>query len=396
MEKGEDRVIDEERLVRVFTELVGIDSETGSEAKIAHLLKQKFAALGLTVVEDRSSRVAGLAAANLVFTLPGNADGLPIFFGAHMDTAAPGKNIRPSIHDGAIISDGTTILGADDKAALSALLEAFRQIRERHLAHGALQVVVTAGEESGLRGAKAFDPGLLDARFGFVLDSDGPVGSIVVDSPYMVKSIVTIQGENGAHNGFSSEKRKSAVAVATKAIASLPLGRIDRDTVVKIHRIEGGRANDTGCDAVRIIIEIRSFSQASLQRQIDRMADSFRQTAIFMNGKATVRSTFIYPGYRFSAQDPLVRMTDQAVRAIGRVPRLIRGSGGSDAGVFTGKGIPTLNLGVGYQYMHTRKEQMPIAELVKSCELVLSLVKQAVTWIDGDSTDQSNLREHDG
>lgn len=189
--------VNQDRLIEEFLELVQIDSETKYEGDIAEVLKKKFSDLGLDVKEDNAKETTGHGANNLVCTLKGTKDGAdPIYFTSHMDTVVPGKGVKPSIKDGYIVSDGTTILGADDKAGLAAMLEAIRVLNENHIPHGDIQFVITVGEESGLVGAKALDSSLIHAKYGYAIDSDGKVGNIVVAAPTQAKIKATVKGQN--------------------------------------------------------------------------------------------------------------------------------------------------------------------------------------------------------
>lgn len=140
-------MISQDRLIQEFMELVRIDSETRNERQIADVLKEKFSALGLTAIEDDSQERTGHGAGNLFVTWPAdNGAAAPkLLFTCHMDTVVPGQNIKPTLgEDGWITSDGSTILGADDKAGLAALFEAIRVIQEQGVAHGQIQFVITA------------------------------------------------------------------------------------------------------------------------------------------------------------------------------------------------------------------------------------------------------------
>src|ERR1700726_2088276 len=117
---GFAKMINQERLLNEFLELVQIDSETKFETEIAKVLKQKFTDLGVDVFEDDTTAKTGHGAGNLICTLEGTKDGVdPIYFTSHMDTVVPAKGVKPSIKDGYVVTDGTTILGADDKTGLS-------------------------------------------------------------------------------------------------------------------------------------------------------------------------------------------------------------------------------------------------------------------------------------
>ena len=104
-----------------------------------------------------------------------------------MDTVVPRNGIKPSIKDGYIVSDGTTILGADDKAGLASMFEAIRVLKEKNIPHGTIEFIITVGEESGLVGAKALDRERITAKYGYALDSDGKVGEIVVAAQHKRK-----------------------------------------------------------------------------------------------------------------------------------------------------------------------------------------------------------------
>jgi tripeptide aminopeptidase len=370
-------VIEKKRLLETFFELVRTDSETGDEERIARLLKKKFAVLGLSVREDNARLRTGHGANNLVADLPGNTSGTAMFFGTHMDTVIPGKKIKPRVQDGVVVSSGATILGSDDKAGIAALLEAIQVIQERHLPHADLQAVVTVGEEAGLIGARTLNTDLIVAGCGFELDTGGPVGTIIVTAPFQTQLTADLFGK-AARVGSPREKGISAINMAAKAIARMPLGRVDEETTANIGRFEGGNATNIVGDYVRIVAEARSLSRSKLNQQINAMRQAFKETAREMGGKAKVHVELMYPGYRFAPEDRMVRLASRAAAAIGRTPQLIGKGGGSDANIFNGKGIPTLTLGVGYDKIHTTDEQIPVAELIKTAEMVLALTRLAV------------------
>ncbi|WP_338368236.1 M28 family peptidase, partial [Enterococcus faecium] len=137
-------MINNERLLNEFLELVQIDSETKHEAEISKVLKQRFSDLGLEVSEDDTTSQTGHGAGNLICTLKGTKEGVePIYFTSHMDTVVPARGVKPSIKDGYVITDGTTILGADDKTGLAVMLEIIRVLQEQQIPHGTIQFVIT-------------------------------------------------------------------------------------------------------------------------------------------------------------------------------------------------------------------------------------------------------------
>jgi tripeptide aminopeptidase len=373
---GGYRMINEERLLKEFLELVQVDSETKNEAEIAKVLKQKFLDLGVDVVEDDTTATTGHGAGNLICTLKGSKEQVDtIYFTSHMDTVVPGKGIKPSIKDGYVVTDGTTILGADDKAGLAVMLEVVRVLKEQSISHGTIQFIITVGEESGLVGAKALDPSLLVAKYGYALDSDGKVGNIIVAAPTQAKVKATIFGKT-AHAGVAPEKGISAITIAAKAISRMPLGRIDEETTANIGRFEGGTQTNIVCDHVEILAEARSLVNEKMEEQVQKMKAAFEEVASEMGGRAEVDVQVMYPGFKFGEGDHVVEVARKAAAKIGRSSELLRSGGGSDANVIAGFGIPTVNLAVGYEEIHTTNERMPIEELNKLAEYVIAIIEE--------------------
>ncbi|MGM8214049.1 M20/M25/M40 family metallo-hydrolase [Bacillaceae bacterium W0354] len=368
--------INEERLINEFLELVQIDSETKHEEKIANVLKEKFIKLGLEVIEDDAKSKTGHGANNLICTLKGNKSDASIYFTSHMDTVVPGTSIKPSIKDGLIVSDGTTILGADDKAGIAAMIEMIQCLKEQKVEHGDVQFVITVGEESGLVGAKALDSSLLKADYGYAVDSTGQVGNMIVAAPTQAKIEIVSHGKT-AHAGVAPEKGISAITLAAKAIAKMPLGRIDEDTTANIGRIEGGSATNIVCDKAYILAEARSLDPKKLNKQLEKMRKACEAAEKEFGGTIEFNETIVYPGYRHEDREQVVQTAINAAKNIGIDSKLESTGGGSDANIINGLGIPTVNLCVGYENIHTTDEKMPISELVKLSQFLFHIVIEA-------------------
>ncbi|OMF35303.1 hypothetical protein BK133_11435 [Paenibacillus sp. FSL H8-0548] len=373
-------MIAKDRLVDEFMQLVKVDSETKHEQEISKLLKQKFEALGLQTSEDDAAQKTGHGAGNLfvIWEATDAKAAVPtIFFTCHMDTVSPGVGIKPQLDDdGYIRSDGTTILGADDKAGISAIFEAIRVIQEQSIPHGRIQFVITVGEESGLLGARSLDASRLEAKFGYALDSNGAIGDIAVAAPTQAKVTIKMFGRS-AHAGVNPEDGISAIQIAAKAIARMPLGRLDEETTANIGRFEGGGATNIVCDYVKLDAEARSIVQHKLDNQVEAMRKAVESAAEEFGGRGELDSQVIYPAYQHEDDAPVVQLAMKAIHVIGRTPRTFHSGGGSDANIFNGFGIPTVNLAVGYEHIHTTKEQIKVENLVKTAELVVEIIKQA-------------------
>jgi tripeptide aminopeptidase len=369
-------MINQERLLNEFLELVQIDSETKYETEIANVLKKKFTDLGVEVFEDDTTAITGHGAGNLICTLPATKEGVdPIYFTSHMDTVVPGNGVKPSIQDGYVVTDGTTILGADDKTGLAVMLEIVRVLKEQSIPHGTIQFIITVGEESGLVGAKALDSSLVKAKFGYALDSDGKVGNIIVAAPTQAKVSAVIYGKT-AHAGVAPEKGISAITIAAKAVSRMPLGRIDEETTANIGRFEGGKQTNIVCDRVDILAEARSLVTEKMEAQVQKMKEAFESAAAYMGGRAEVDVQVMYPGFKYGEGDHVVEVARKAAAKIGRSCELLNSGGGSDANVIAGFGVPTVNLAVGYEEIHTTNERMPIEELNKLAEMVIAIIEE--------------------
>lgn len=373
-------MVQQDRVVKHFMELVQVDSETKNERAICDVLKQQFEALGLLVTEDDTAPATGHGAGNLIVNwppTPGQEGSTRLFFTSHMDTVKPGNGIRPQLgEDGYIRSDGTTILGSDDKAGLAAMFEAIRVITETNRPHGQVQFVITVGEESGLVGARAMSAEHLQADLGFALDSNGEVGAIAVAAPTQAKISMEIYGKS-AHAGVNPEDGISAIQVASKAIARMPLGRIDHETTANIGRFEGGGATNIVCDYVKLDAEARSIVQSKVDAQVQKMKDALESAAAEYGARAEFKSDIVYPAFNFTEKDEVVKLAQRAIERIGSVSRLFHSGGGSDANIFNGMGVPTVNLAVGYEDIHTTSERIHVSDLVRTSELVVALIEEA-------------------
>ncbi|WP_276351863.1 M20/M25/M40 family metallo-hydrolase [Cohnella caldifontis] len=372
-------MVQRERLIAEFMELVQIDSETKHEQEISKVLKEKFGGLGLEVTEDDTAGKTGHGSGNLFAWFPAtpgaeNAPGL--LFTSHMDTVSPGKGIKPRLDpDGYIRSDGTTILGSDDKAGLAAIFEAIRVLKENNLPHGTIQFVITAGEESGLIGSRAMDGSLLRAKFGYALDSNGEIGSIAVAAPTNSRQFITIKGK-AAHAGVNPEDGISAIQVASKAVSRMKLGRIDHETTANIGRFEGGGEVNIVVDKVTIYAEARSRDHAKMEKVVEQMREAAESAAREHGAEVDFQNIVIYPAYRYGDGDEVVEIAKSAIRAIGLEPSQFESGGGSDANMFNGNGVPTVNLAVGYEDIHTTSERIKADDIVKVAELVLAIVAE--------------------
>lgn len=367
-------MIDRERLAREFLSLASIDAPSFAERAMADALTERLRSLGAMVREDDAgSRLSGTAG-NLLAEFPGALPGDPLLFSGHMDTVGPCLGKRPFLgDDGRFHSNGATVLGSDDLAGVCAVLEAIRSLQEDGVAHRALQVVFSVGEERNLAGAKQFDLGWLRAREGYVLDTSGPPGHAVFTAPGN-RSIVARFHGLAAHAGIAPEKGVNAVAAAADAVASVQWGRLDADTTANVGRIEGGGATNIVPDACLVEAECRSFSRESLDALAASIADRFHAAAARHGATVDVLTTAAYETFRLSEQHPVVRRFQDACRALGLAETLSPGGGGSDANIYVQSGTACLVLACGMTDVHSVHETLSLQDLADTTRLVRELM----------------------
>lgn len=370
-------MINKKRVLDEFFELVQIKCSTRQEREVGDLLTRRLKELGCTVAEDDAGEKLGGNCGNLVANLKGNIPGAPtVMFAAHIDCVEPCANVKPRITDGVITSDGTTILGADDKAGVTAILETLRVIKEQNLAHGDLQVVFTVAEEGGVNGSKNMDKSLLKADFGYALDSSGRPGKIIVKAPGQNKIHVKIHGKT-AHAGLAPEQGVNAIVAAGKILAKVPQGRLDDETTCNVGTIKGGRATNIVPDLVEISMESRSRNQEKLDRLTQQICSVFEEEAKNNNVKVDVVVAKSYGPYVLDENSKVVAAAAAAAKKLGIEVELTGTGGGSDANFYNGYGVPCSVLGVGMQKAHTTEEFIIEEDLYTTAAWVLQIVKDA-------------------
>lgn len=366
-------MINQNRLVDSFIELVKINSPSLKELELANYLTNKLKSLGFEVSVDHAGRKFAGEVGNVIGFKKGNKKGGPLLFSAHMDTVQPTIGIKPIIEDGIIKTDGNTILGADDKSGIAAFLEAAHCIKERNIEHPDLEVVFTVAEEIGLLGANYLDYSGLKSKTAFVLDSGGPVGTIIVQSPTQVNLNIKVKGK-AAHAGVNPEDGINAIFIATTALSKLTIGRIDKETTNNIGIIKGGKATNIVPDEVEIQCEIRSMDQAKLDQQLELFKAAFNETVNQFGGSYSFEIGIGFKGFNLDKNNRAVRLAIHAAEGCNLIPVLTSRGGGSDANVFNLKGLEAVNLGVGIYCDHTPDEYIAIDDLVKCSEMLLSLM----------------------
>lgn len=364
------------RLTNLFLELCRIDTPPLKEKPIADYVQTTLEGMGLECVRDDAHHATGGDSGNLIVTIHGDKTGVPIFLSAHFDTVEPNPNVQIIVEDGVIKTDGNSILGADDKAGVAAILETVQVLMDSNISHGDIQLLLSVSEEIGLRGAANMNHDLIKARMGYVLDTGPPVGAIIYSAPTHDIFDVDFRGR-AAHAGFEPEKGVSAIQAAALAISRMNLGRIDEETTANVGVIQGGVATNVIPERVTLRAEARSRNKEKLAAQVEHMSAAFRSAAEELGASVDIRVMREYESYLLREDDPVIALARKAANSIGLQTVLRAGGGGSDANIYNRIGIPACVLGTGMRAVHTHSEHILIDDLVRSAQWALAICMTA-------------------
>lgn len=369
--------INQQRLVKLFQELVAIDSPSYGERTMADVLTGKLKSLGFSVEEDDAAEKLGGTAGNLIATLPGSLDLPPVLLCCHMDTVAPALGKKAIVDsDGKIHSAGDTVLGADDLAAVAEILEAVTALQEQHIPHRPIELLISAAEEPYCRGASALDISRFQAREAYVLDLDAPIGSAAISAPTILDFEIRIEGKS-AHAGFAPEEGVSAIVAAANAMTLLPGGRLSPDTTLNYGKISGGRLTNIVPDACTICGEIRSADDRFAFDLLERMKQTFRECCDRLGAGVTIHDRCLVHAYEIPKDAPVVKRYEKVCRRLGFPVELVRTFGGSDNNCLVYGGIQGIVIACAMHGCHTCGEYTTVREMTDAAAVTAELLCEA-------------------
>jgi len=368
-------MINQARLVKTFTDLVRIDSESKNEIDVAIYIKNKLKKLGISYKIDSSKKLTKSNHGNIIATLGKNKKYPTILLSSHMDTVTNGKSIKPVVKKNYITSDGRTILGADDKSGLAIILETLEVLKKNKLKHCNIEVAITTCEEIGLLGARYLDYKLLKAKEGIVLDSTSPE-RLVFKGPSSDYFNITIRGIE-AHSGINPEHGLSSIAVSAEIITKMKTGRINKNTTINIGRINGGSAVNIVPGQTEIMCEIRSHNERKIKSELNKIkktltAANKKYKKINKNFNASIKVNRIYNSINIPKNIFIIKSILSTCKDFNYKVDLVETGGGADANFFVQNGIDTVNLGTGMREFHTTKEKLILKEFYQSANIVLN------------------------
>ena len=374
---------------------------TAKQLDLARYLVDELKALGLSDVEMTEHGY-------VLATLPANTEeALPVIgLIAHMDTSdeASGANVQVQLHQGydgrdlvlsegnvlkikdfpeilnyvgqdIITSDGTTLLGADDKAGICAIVSACEHLLAHdEVKHGKVRICFTPDEEVG-RGTEHFPMESFGADFAYTVDG-GELGELNYETFNACNAIIIFNGVS-VHPGSAKNKMRNAVTLAAEWQMALPQGERPEYTEGYEGFYHTVRING-GTDRVEIDMILRDHDKALLAKRKQVVLD----LASFMNAKygaGTVEckltdcysnmKEYIMPKYE------VVERAEQAMRKANVLPKIVPVRGGTDGARLSEMSLPCPNIFTGGHNFHGRFEYLPLQSLMKSTEVVINLIE---------------------
>ncbi|MCA1632563.1 MAG: M20/M25/M40 family metallo-hydrolase [Acidobacteria bacterium] len=376
-------MINQERIKNLLLELVRIDSVSRKERDVAERIKQICEEMGAEVEIDDAGEKVGGNTGNVIARFAGTIPGAePIMMSAHMDTVVPGEGVKPIVDGDIIRTDGTTVLGGDDKSGVAVIIEAIRCLHEQSIPHAPIDAVFSICEEVGLLGAKHLDLSKVRAKYGIVFDSDDP-GFLFTKGPSANHFEFKIFGLE-SHAGVAPEQGISAIRIAAEGLAAMKLGRIDDVTTANIGVIRGGEATNIITNLVSLRGEARSLDEDKLNAQTEHMikcltdaAEKYEVTVEGVTTRGRVESEVTREYYAMDVPDSsrVVQLVLGAASRMNLEVRTLASGGGCDANIFNRKGIECANLGTGMRAIHTVKEWLDVKDMYASAEMTLEIMR---------------------
>lgn len=365
------------QIVEEFIELTRLPANSFQERVLADVLTAKLRELGCVVEEDNTGAVIGGNAGNIIARLPGSRAQAPsVLFSAHMDRVSNHGHILPRIEGDYLVSDGTSILGADDVSGICSILDGIRRVQADDSPLGDLEIVFSVAEEVGLLGVRNLDCSRLKSRLAYVIDVAGPVCTVVNQAPTQYTITVRIQGKS-AHAGMEPEKGINAIEVAAAAVVKLKQGRLSPVSTSNFGVIQGGTATNIVCDYVEIKGEVRSLDSTELDQYIAEVRKVFTQTAADFGAGIELEFELEYTTFHLKEDEEVIQLAARSLKNLGMIMELTSSGGGMDGHYFNQNQIKAVGLSPAYEAVHTSKERQPLSGLIKCGELIAEIIRQA-------------------
>ena len=360
------------RIIDIFLQAAQIDALSGCEKPVADFIKSFLAKYNYTITEDNSGKYTQSNSGNLICKIGTGGDYLLL---AHMDTTRPTKDTKPIVKEDRIVSAGDTILGVDNRAGVAVLLYLLEKIAKENIPVKDFTVAFTTCEETTLFGSLNLE---LDSRVkkGFIFDSGYRPGNFIYSSCGSIAFNIKVIGK-ASHSGIAPEQGINSLMAAANAISRLPLGRIDEETTMNIGILKSGSSVNVVPELTELQGEVRAFDPQKAEHYYNILLDTFKQESEKIGAGIESDHFWDFKPYIIEESSDVYQEVLRAISKTGLTPAPRVSLGGSDANSLNGRGIVSINLGIGAQNPHSNDEFILIEDLVKSTEIALELVKRS-------------------
>lgn len=362
--------LNEKSILKDFISWVKIDSPSGEEEKISREIIKRLKRAGCSVETDKTGNIKATLKES-----KGNEKIPSKLFSAHIDTVEPGRGIKPVVmKNGVIRSDGSTILAADDKSGVTAVIHGIEYISKNKIAHGEIEVLLTVSEERATAGSREIKKGWLKSKQGWVMDGSGPIGIIHHSAVGSAEFNVKIKGK-AAHAGACPELGINALKTAANAIARIKLGRLSPNHTANIGTFKSGIAKNVVPPFAELQGEARSTNLANVNKSISLIKKIFEEECRKTGAQLEFDHKMSYYPYALKKNSPLIRYTSQILKNIGLTPEVKGIKAGTDANNLNRLGMEVLVLSTGSSKNHSTEEETSLKSIVTLCGLAIELMK---------------------
>ena len=371
-------MINENRMLNEFIELVSVPCPSKDEKAEAELIMRKLDELGIEYKMDNVNEKTEGNCGNIWAYIKGTVSDAPkLLFEAHMDSVAPTTGTKVVRKDGVLYSDGTTTLGGDDKVGVAGMLEAVRALKEDNVAHGDVQLLFTVSEEIGCLGVVHLDKSFIKADYGYCMDIGGAPGEITYAAPKLYDIYVTVKGK-AAHAGIAPEEGVNAIMLAAEAMSKLPAyGRIDNETTFNIGMFNAGVGTNIVCPEAKFVIDMRSLNVAKLEELKDSTMKLIKETVEAGHGEVEFEVVEGCPAVELSQEHPCIQLAQKAAEKLGFPVEMKVTGGCSDGNYLCGYGLPCGLLATGMSNVHTTQEYLKEEDLYNTARWTYEIIKEA-------------------
>ncbi len=406
--------MNKQNIINRFIKYVTIDTEsdpknpafpsTEKQWDLAKVLEQELIAIGMEDVElDENCYLMATLPSNIDYEVP------TIGFVAHIDTSPDytGANVKPQIHENydgkdivlneaeniilspsyfedlllykgqtLITTDGTTLLGADDKAGVTEIVSAMEYlIQHPEIKHGKIRICFTPDEEVG-KGAHKFDVEKFGAQWAYTMDGS-QIGELEYENFNAAGAVVTVNGKI-VHPGYAKGKMVNSMTIASQFINALPAKEVPEHTTdyegfFHLHSIEG-KVEQT---VLRYIIRDHDMNlfqerKETMKSIVTKINEEIGKDAI----QIEIKDQYFNMREKVEPVMHIVDIAEEVMKDLGITPLIKPIRGGTDGSQLSYKGLPCPNIFAGGHNFHGRYEYVPVESIIKASEVIVGIAEK--------------------